>query len=157
MREGELGKGGMYTVLRVIAWCVCIYQVVLGIALNLPGSAVAAVAESVFGISKMPGEPTLIVARMLGAYMVAIGIGMGLAAWNPVKNRAFLSVGAILLGLRVVQRLVSFGDLQQVLGIAGSRNLTMIVVLAAFTACVIAFRLLLSRDMRADGATTGVA
>jgi hypothetical protein len=147
----------MYTVLRVIAWCVCIYQVVLGIALNLPGSAVAAVAESVFGISKMPGEPTLIVARMLGAYMVAIGIGMGLAAWNPVKNRAFLSVGAILLGLRVVQRLVSFGDLQQVLGIAGSRNLTMIVVLAAFTACVIAFRLLLSRDMRADGATTGVA
>lgn len=157
MREEELGTGGMYTILRAIAWCVGGYQVALGIALNLPGSSVARVAEFVFGISKMPGEPTLLVARMLGAYMLAIGVGMGLAAWNPVKNRAFLSVGAILLGLRVVQRLVSLGDMQEVLGIAGGRNLAMIGVLAAFTACVIGFRLLLLRDMRAGGATTDAA
>ena len=141
-----------FLVLRGVVWLVCVYHVLLGVALNSPVSCITWVATHLLGATKMPDASALFLARMLGTYLIVFGIGMGLAAWNPVKNRALLSLGAILVVLRVVQRLVQVGDLQQAIGISTVGNWTTVVVLFAFAAVLAFFRYCVYQQMHKSGA-----
>jgi hypothetical protein len=80
--------------------------------------------------------------------MIAFGIGMGIAAWNPIKNRALLTVGAILVGLRAIQRIIQAADLEQMLGISSGKNLLTIGILFVLAAILIYFRMKLYQDMK---------
>ncbi len=139
-----------YTFLRAILWIVCLYHVLLGILLSLPGDWLIDVAEGILGVTKAPTEQALFVGRILGVYMGVFGIGMGVAAWNPIKNRALLSVGAILVVVRSVQRVLQADYLEDAFGVATGRNWTMVVVLLAFAAAIALFRWRVYVDMRSS-------
>ncbi len=139
--------------LKAIVWVVCVYHVALGIVLNAPVTWLSSVLRHCLGATQMPDASALFAARMLGTYMLAFGISMGLAAWNPVKNRALLTVGVLLVAARAVQRLVQADDLGQALGITPSSNGIAIGVLIVFAVALAGFRFRLYREMH--GVETG--
>lgn len=137
-----------YLYLRGIVWFISVYQVLLGIILNSSPAVIVWAATNFLGATKMPDISALFLARALGTYMIALGIGIGIAAWDPVKNRALLSVGAILVGLRAIQRIIQAQDLEQMLGISKEGNLITIVFLSVLAAMLLYFRLKLHYDMK---------
>ena len=140
--------GNRYLVPRGILWIMCVYHVVVGVALNCPPEWVAWVAENWFSITRLPGESSIHIARMLGVYMVAFGVALGTAAWNPVKNRAILTIGVLLAVTRFVQRLATGAQLEQALGIPQSHNIALFAPLIVFSIVLIVFRWHIYRQMK---------
>lgn len=136
-----------HLVLRGVVWLVCLYHILLGITLNCPVKCITWVATNTLCATKMPDASALFLARMLGTYLIVFGIAMGLAAWNPIKNRALLTIGAILVVLRTLQRLVQVDDLQDAIGISSGGNWTTVVVLLAFAGVLAFFRYCVYREM----------
>lgn len=134
--------------LRIIAGIVCLYCVVLGLCLNGSEALVADLLRK-FLDYELPENSTLIfAARMVGLYMGFFGLCMGLVAWNPVRNRALLSVAAILLVLRAIQRLAFRGDLENAFGISPEKNWIYVITVLLLAGLFIIFRFVLYRDMK---------
>lgn len=138
----------IYPVFRSILWIICIYHVAIGVILNLPADQLKHLLEIVFGTTKNLTSQALFIVRILGIYMLIFGIGMGLAAWDPIKNRALLSCGAILIAIRALQRLLQADYLAEAFGIASERNWIMAIILAGFAVVIIAFRIKLFAKMK---------
>ncbi len=136
-----------YLVLRGVVWTVCIYHVLLGVALNAPVGLITWVATNVLGATRMPDASALFLARMLGTYLIVFGVAMGVVAFNPIKNRALLTLSAILVVLRAIQRVVQSGDLDQALGISAASNYTTIAILILIAAALAFFRFQIYREM----------
>ncbi len=136
-----------HAVLRGVVWLVCLYHILLGITLNCPVNCITWVATNALGATKMPDASALFLARMLGSYLIVFGIGMGLAAWDPIKNRALLTVGAILVVLRTLQRVVQVDDLRDAVGISTGGNWTTVIVLLVFAFVLAYFRYCVYQDM----------
>ncbi len=136
--------------LRGVVWVMCIYHIFLGITLNCPVGFIEWTTTHILGASRLPDSSALFVARMLGTYLIVLGIGMGVAAWNPVKNRALLTIGSILVILRSIQRIVQSVDLEQALGISSGNNWITIIILLAFAAVLIFFRYRIYNEMRIE-------
>ena len=143
-----------YLVPRIILGIMSVYHVVVGIALNCPVGWVKWVAETWFSIKQLPAESSIHIAHMLGVYMVAFGIALGTAAWDPVKNRAILTIGVILAVIRCIQRLATGAELEQALGIPQSHNLGLVVPLALFSIVLIAFRWQIYQKMKSGELTS---
>ena len=141
-----------YRFLRGVVWVVGAYHIILGVILNCPVSWIVWTSNHILGATRMPDASALFLARMLGVYLVAFGVAMALAAWDPIKNRAILSIGAILVALRTLQRLVQADDLQQGLGISGGTNWVTVIVLVVLAAFLLFFRIQLYRDMQKSSA-----
>jgi len=133
---------------RGILWIMSVYHVVVGIALNCPLEWVKWVAEDVFSIKQLPPDPSIHIARMLGVYMVAFGVALGTAAWNPIKNRAILTIGVMLAVTRCVQRLATSAQLESSLGIPQSHTFGLIAPLAVFSIVLIVFRWQIHQQMK---------
>ncbi len=129
-----------------VLWTVCGYHLAVGLLLSGPQSWVEATAARAFGVTRLPGMSSLPVARMLGAYMVAFGLMIGLAALDPVRRRGFLTLAAALVLARSVERLATAAQLEELLGIEGSRNWVSIGVLLAFAAALTAISWQLRRQ-----------
>lgn len=137
-----------HTFFRAVLWIICIYHVVLGVALNLPSDLVFNITTNLLGITKAPTDQVYFVARILGIYMIIFGVGMGLGAWDPVKNRSLLTCGVILILIRTVQRLAQADYAEEVFGVASGRNWGMVAALAGFAIVVLVFRLILLKEMK---------
>ncbi len=142
-----------YLVLRSVVWLMCLYHVVVGIVLNCPVDVISFAMTHLMGATKIPDSSALFPARMLGTYMIVFGLGLGAAAWNPVKNRAILTVGVVLVLLRAAQRLLQAQDLSQALGVSSRTNWTAILILILFAATLAFFRFKLYRDRAMEPAT----
>lgn len=136
--------------LKTVVWLICAYHVTLGIILNAPVDLLSTTLTHGFGATKMPDASALFPARMLGTYMLVFGIGMGIAAWNPVKNRALLTVGVLLVSGRALQRILQADDLAWALGVAPAANWTAIAILLAFAVLLAGFRIKLWQDMKSE-------
>lgn len=139
-----------YISLKAFVWLICVYHVALGIVLNAPVGLIASTLTHCLGATKLPDASALFSARMLGTYMLVFGIGMGIAAWDPVKNRALLTVGVILVSCRALQRLLQADDLNQALGVSTSANWITITVLMVFAGALAFFRFKLWQDMKSE-------
>lgn len=137
-----------YFFLRGVTWFISVFHVIFGVVLNASPKTIVWFLTNVLGATKMPEASVLFLARALGTYMIVFGIGMGIAAWNPIKNRALLTVGAILVGLRAIQRIIQAADLEQMLGITSGKNLLTIGILFALAAILVVFRMKLYQDMK---------
>jgi len=137
-----------YLPFRALVGVMSAYHVALGIVISGPPEPILALAGALLGATGTLEPATLFVARMLGAYMLVFGLGMGLAAWDPIKNRALLSLGAILTVFRAVERLLLAEDLELALNVAPGRNWATIAILAGFAVALGLFRWVLYRDMR---------
>ncbi len=125
-----------------------VYHLLLGIVLNCPVEVISWVAVNLLGASHLPDATALFPARMLGTYMIVFGLGMALVAWDPVKNRALLSLGAILVIARSLQRIFQADDLQIALGVPPQANWGTIVALLVIAMLLIVFRINLHRDLK---------
>lgn len=133
---------------RCVLWLICLYHVVVGTACFLPVENVQAAAGTILGLT-LPDEPALYqVIKSFGVYALAFGVMMGVAAWNPVKNRALISIGVVLFTLRVAQRAFNLEEMQAGLGVDASRNIGTLVVVAILGGVLTWFRWVILRDMR---------
>ncbi len=137
-----------YHWLRGLVAFVTVYHLLLGIVLNCPVEVISWVAVNLLGASHLPDATALFPARMLGTYMIVFGLGMALVAWDPVKNRALLSLGAILVIARSLQRIFQADDLQIALGVPPQANWGTIVALLVIAMLLIVFRINLHRDLK---------
>ena len=144
--DKEDGVENRYVGLRIVTGVVCVYHVLLGVVLNMPVASIASIAEHLLGATRMPDASALFLARMLGVYLIVFGLGMGAAAWNPMKNRTLLTLGAILVAMRAVQRCFQAGDLQTSLGIESGTNTITILILVVFAIALALFRLKLFKE-----------
>ena len=103
-----------YGLWRAIPAIVGVYHLVVGLVLMFSGEA-AIRAAKVFGGMTVVGSPEMgIVGEILACYVLAFGAMMLVAAYDPVKNRACLSIGVTLCALRVLQRLLYGSKLMSV-------------------------------------------
>jgi hypothetical protein len=140
-----------FRILRVVTWVICVYHVFIGVVLNGPVPWIQWVSTTVLGATRLPDPSALFLARMLGTFALVFGLSMGLAAYDPIKNRALLSLGAILVGLRGVQRLFQAGDLESALGISAGKNWTTVLLILFFAAALGLFRYKVYREMHDAG------
>ena len=134
--------------LRYVVWFICVYTIGFGILLNGPEAWVSIIAERMLNYEEAIAPPLRFTGRMLGAYMIFFGIALGLVGWNPVKNRAVLTAAVILLAVRIVQRLVYAGQLEAIFGISPQRNWSYIAVMLLFALALLAYRLVLHRQIQ---------
>ena len=142
-----------HTMLRALLWLICAYHVGFGVLANLPSNLMRRCAVALLGIN-LPADAALdYVIKPFGIYAMTFGVMMGVAAWNPVKNRALISVGVVLFALRILQRLLNLDAMQQAFNIAPSRNLGTIAVVALFGLALAWLRLQLYREMHGQAET----
>lgn len=110
-----------YRVGRFVLALTGAYHLLVGLPLLVSGELSIRAARAFWGMT-IAGSPELGVAgEILSCYMLAFGIMMLAAAKDPVKNRACVSIGAALCGLRVLQRLVFAGKTMAVFSITPAR------------------------------------
>ena len=98
------------SILRIVLGIICFFHLLLGVLAfaGLPGQVGSTVAAA-YGasISTVDVNPQLQhVIRMLGAYMIAIGVLAALSVLDPFKNRIAIDVLILLFLERVVQRIL---------------------------------------------------
>lgn len=136
--------------LRALLWFICLYHVVSGLIPNLFPELLPMLAKQLAGMKIGAVPECIALARPLGVYAITFGIMMGVAAWNPVKNRALISVGIVLFSLRIAQRLLFLREAQEVFGVPLARSLVTVAVVSCFALALAWLRLLLYREMRAE-------
>lgn len=141
-----------HTVLRALLWAICLYHVIFGLLANLPAETMRGLAATLLGFH-LPAVPALdYVIKPFGIYVIAFGVMMGVAAWNPVKNRALISIGVVLFVLRAGQRVLRVDEMQEALGVTPSHNLVAVCVVVAFAVALLWLRWKLHCEIHADEA-----
>jgi hypothetical protein len=135
-----------YLGLKVLVGFIGAYHLFLGLVLNMPVEVISWIATNLLGATHLPDASALFPARMLGSYMLVFGIGMALVVWDPVKNRALLSLGAILIVLRCFQRVFQPEDLKLALGITAQASWGTVVALLVVATLLLVFRFRLYRE-----------
>jgi hypothetical protein len=108
-------------VLKVLLWLVCGSHLALGIAGVLSPTWAVEAARLFYGANLELTPVVVHLLRILGAYMIAMGLLGGVAALDPQKNRPFIIAIAILLAIRVLQRLLHAEAIQSNFGISDLR------------------------------------
>lgn len=136
--------------IRSLLWFICLYHLILGVCAHLPSPQVQAAARLILGLD-IPNHPVVLqILKPFGVYVMAFGCAMGMAAWNPVKNRALISLGIILFGLRLIQRLSDLQGVKDHLGVSEARNWFTIAVVASFTLLLGVLRWKLYQEMHPE-------
>jgi hypothetical protein len=97
--------------LRILLVLVAIAHLGLGLSANLaPPELLGRIASASYGalIEVTPQSHHLV--RMVGAFMIGVGLMALMASSDPRRHRAIIVGIAVILGLRVLQRLVFFGE-----------------------------------------------
>lgn len=110
-------KQPSYGIWKLFLWVIALYHGAIGLILLVSGDLALRLAKTLAGMS-LKGSPELgIIGEIFGCYLLAFALTMGVAAWNPVKNRAAISIGLVLFLLRVIQRVVFAEKVMSVLQI----------------------------------------
>ena len=136
-----------YTFWRGILWLVATYHMLVGLLLLFSGE-LSIKALKTFAGATIEGSPQLgIAGEILGCYILTFALMMGVAAWNPVKNRSLLTIGLTLIVLRIFQRIFFAEKVMQVFQVPPA-NYWMATAIAAILGLLLGtFRLKIYRDM----------
>jgi hypothetical protein len=111
----------------------------VGISLNVPIGLKEWVGSGLYGAQVDWNHPQFVyILKPLGAFMIALGIMAGIAARNPLRNRAIIYGFAILFIIRGLQRIVFLEEIQAAFGIGGSRHLSTMVFMFLSAALLLA-------------------
>ncbi len=132
-----MGKSN--TALRILLLVFCVANVIWGIVGLMGGEAAVKAAAWFYGANVTLTPQISYIIRMLGAFVLIAGLLGGVAALDPVKNKAIISCIIILLVLRVLQRIIFAKEIFEAFGITNARNLSNIIF---FLAIAIALYLL---------------
>jgi len=140
-----------YTGWRMLLWFIAVYHLLSGALLFFSGELTLRLLKNLAGVS-VSGSPELgIAGEILACYLAAFGLMMGIAAWNPVKNRAIVTVGLVLFSLRLFQRVFFAEKVMQVMQIPPSRYWGAALIVAVLAALMGIFRWQLYKDMHGAG------
>jgi len=132
---------------RVLVAFIGVYHLMLGLVLLTSGDMAIRLAKEFAGMT-ITGSPELgIMGEILATYIIAFGLLMAAAAWNPEKNRAAISIGLVLICLRLLQRLVFSGKMMSVFQISSGRYWAAFLTVAMIGAALMIFRIKIYRDM----------
>ncbi len=140
-----------YTGWRVLLGLIAVYHLVSGGLLLFSGDLAIQAVKVLAGVN-LVGSPELgIVGEIVACYLLAFGLMMGVAAWNPVKNRAIITVGLVLFALRLFQRVFFAEKVMQVMHIPSNRYWGAALIVAILALLLGGFRWQLYRDMHGAG------
>jgi hypothetical protein len=133
---------------RVVAGFVGIYHIMLGILLIFSGEMAINAAKSFAGMTIIASPQFGVIGEILACYFIAFGLMMGLAAWNPIKNRSLITVGLVLFVLRLLQRLIFAEKAIEVFQMSSTRYWGFFVILLVISLILGFFRVMIYRDMK---------
>jgi hypothetical protein len=135
-------------VLRAILVLVCVSHLVLGgIAYVSVSARVTKTIAAFYGASVTVTPQLQHVVRILGAFMIAIGVLSVFALYNPYKNRAIIDGIIVLLLLRVSQRMIFGNEVHRAFGVSYQHLWTQTVFF--FTLALVLFLLRPKADVPA--------
>lgn len=140
-----------HNLLRGLLWFICIYHVVTGLTANLSDAGVRFAADKLAGVQLRDNPELFHIARPFGVYVICFGVLMGLAAWNPVKNRAIITVGVLLFLARALQRIIFAQQFQATFNVSAGRNAVTITAVCLFAVALAVLRILLYQEMKRTG------
>jgi hypothetical protein len=122
----------MMTILRAILVVVCVSHLFLGgIAFFADPDLVTRWAAAAYGATVTLTPPLQHAVRILGAFMIAIGLMAAFALRDPVRNRAIIDGVGVLQLLRVAQRVYFASQIQETFGVSSGRLLLQSAFFAA--------------------------
>lgn len=149
-------KENRHVAVRGLLWVICLYHVGCGLIANLFPDQIPHIAERLAGMKVASVPEFIYLAKPFGLYAMVFGIMMGLAAWNPVKNRALITVGVILFALRIFQRLAGIEEVERVFGVTPARSLAAVGIVACFGIALAWLRFQIYREMHPETGDSGV-
>lgn len=132
---------------RMVLWLIAGYHLVVGGILLFSGELAIRLLKNLAGAT-IQGSPQLgIAGEILACYLLAFGLMMALGAWNPVKNRGVISIGVILIGLRIFQRVYFAEKVMAVFQVPAEKYWVATALAASLGIILADFRWRLYRDM----------
>ena len=129
---------GSLKFLRWFLWLVCIFHVVIGLALNLDVGAKEWIGKLYSATVNWDDPQFVYILRPLGAFMIVLGILAAVAARNPLRHQAIAFGFVLLFFLRGLQRLIFLKEIENAFAIPGSRSLVQMAVMWALAAALFA-------------------
>lgn len=136
-----------YTFWQGILWLVAGYHLLVGLLLFFSGEW-SLKALKTFAGATIEGSPQLgIAGEILACYILTFALMMGVAAWNPVKNRSLLTIGLILVVLRIFQRVFFADKVMEVFQVPPANYWSATAIAALLGLLLGMFRMKIYRDM----------
>jgi hypothetical protein len=126
--------------LRALLAFAGIYHVTVGLIANLSTESVQWMAGHLLGLQIRYNPQLFYIAKPFGVYVLCFGLLLLVAAWNPVKNRAVITVAAILFLVRALQRLLLAQQFETLFGVSPRRNWFFIAVVGLLALALLALR-----------------
>lgn len=101
--------------LRIVLVVVCLAHLILGIiGYTAPVGLLTQAIKTFYNASITITPELQHAARIVGAFMIAVGVMTGFALWKPQQNRYIINGVIVLLLLRVSQRAIFAGEIHEV-------------------------------------------
>lgn len=137
--------------LTVLLWFVALSHLFIGLGAFLSSGFQVQMAR--FYGAQVPWTDELsYLAGMAATFMVGLGVAAAAAARDPLRYRAVVAALAVVLLLRVLQRITQLGHIEQVFGIPPWRTVANAVF---FGALAVALAVLLAMELRGRTAPEG--
>ena len=107
--------------MKALLWLVCGSHLALGLAGVLSPDLAVGAARALYGAHVEATPVNVHLLRIIGAYMITIGLMAGIAAREPQRHRPVIMAIAVLLFIRVVQRVTHSGEIQLTFGVSEMR------------------------------------
>lgn len=124
------------------------YHLRVGIMLIVSGETSIRLAKSIAGWTIEGSSAMGIVGEILGCDAIAFGLMMPVATWDPVRGKHFLTVGVVLIALRIFQRLCFGSKAVEVFQVSPWHHWMAIVVVTVMGVLLLLFRLQVGASLR---------
>ena len=132
---------------RSVLGLLAAYHLILGGLMLFSGELTVKLLKLSMGANIMETPALGVVSEILACYILAFGLMIALAAVEPVKYRGLISIGIVLIAIRLFQWCFFAGDTIAVFNIAPGQYWTGGALLAAFGVCLSIFRWQINRDL----------
>ena len=120
------------TIFRVTTGVAGAYHLILGLALCLlPAGSLNGAARLFLGVGLDIDPQLAMAARFSSAYILVFGIMLILLCREPRRLRVLVVPALVLFGIRLINKLVWMGTLEESLGVSRGRGMLGIGMLAA--------------------------
>ncbi len=132
--------------IKILLWIIAVYHVASGILIIASGDLALWFARAYYGWTIDGSTELGILAQLLGCYAIAFGLMLATAARDPVRYRSFLTVGVVLIALRVFQRAYFAGKIIDTFQVSAGRHWLATGFILLLGALLAAFRYQIHRQ-----------
>jgi len=119
------------TLFRITTGVAAVYHLVLGLALLvLPAEALGGITRLFLGMDLEVDGQMAMIGKFIAAYLLAFGLMLGLLCLRPVKLRALVMPVLVLFGIRLANKLVFMGQIEEMFGVARGRSVFALLCIA---------------------------